>query len=166
MAMKDEQDTDDDSADVPDPHMGVDQRKREMEAEMNETEKKDLRGGFEDFIKTEPGTSGIAVKRDVPMDSVGVTPPDPKRRPKPAFGADMVKEERLKSLGMRQTTLSSAARPLGKRATTGKGEDDTPGWACQVCTFHNEAVRERCGRYSFSPACRWEPLNIARNVPG
>ncbi|EIW72788.1 hypothetical protein TREMEDRAFT_58958 [Tremella mesenterica DSM 1558] len=46
---------DSDADDVPDPHVDAEDRKREMEHDMTDAEREGLRGGWEQFIKSEPG---------------------------------------------------------------------------------------------------------------
>lgn len=154
MAMKDEQDEQDDEADVLDPRMSADARKREMEAGMDDGERTILRGGFEDYIKVEPGISGPRVKRELSHDSPAPGPPDNKKptRSKSGFGTELINQERLKALGLKQTTLSSSARPLGSASVTRTPNDAKLSagsvWDCQTCTFRNDGHRDRCGEWA------------------
>jgi hypothetical protein len=103
-----------DQPDVKDPHIDSDERRRDMEAEMNEDERQDLRGGWEEFVKVEPGEAGPSrpAKRRLEED---VQPPRPKDKSKPTFGSNLVERERLKGLGMVQTTLSKTSNAVGSR---------------------------------------------------
>lgn len=158
--MKDEDGSDDDEVDVPDPHMNAEERKREMEGEMNQAERRDLRGGFEEYVEVEPGPSGTGVKRELDLDRTtdGHPPPKKKTVEKPGFGAEMIKQERLRSLGMAQRTLSTSDNRLGQQPGLRKATESTvenevkpevmKDWACQVCTFVNVADQGRCGELS------------------
>lgn len=158
VTMKDDSDTEEEQPDVPDPHMGIEERKREMEAEMNDEERTGLRTGFEEFIKTEPDARGTGVKRELRDDSANRDLPAAKKRPpaKPSFGADIVRQERLRGMGMAQTTLTSTASTLGGMTSQGQApvpipldSPQSPGaWACQVCTFVNIPDHGRCGKIS------------------
>ena len=157
MPMKDENESDNDELDVPDPHMDVEERKREMEGEMNQAERRDLRSGFEEYVEIETGPSGAGVKRELDLDRSTSDRPPPKKKilEKTGFGADMVKQEHLRSLGMAQTTLSTSDNRLGRQPhpRTGSGSDldnevkpeVSKDWTCQVCTFVNVADQGRCG---------------------
>jgi len=151
------EDVDEDQPDVKDPHIGSDQRRRDMEAEMNEDERQDLRGGWEDFVKSEPSESGPSRPPKRPFE------PDASPRPAKAakdkstsnFGSGMVERERLKGLGMVQTTLSNTANTVGSRSTavTAIGETEVKPWVledsqweCKLCTYVNIADHGRCGR--------------------
>ena len=146
--------SEEDQPDVKDPHIGSDERRRDMEAEMNEDERRDLRGGWEDFVKVEPGEGGPSrpPKRLLEDD---VQPARPsKDRSKPTFGSDMVEKERLKSLGMVQTTLSKTSNTVGSRREEGNGAEaaevkpllDKSQWECKLCTYINIADHGRCGK--------------------
>lgn len=162
----DDDETDDDLVDVPDPHMGAEERKREMEGEMNQAERRDLRGGYEEYVEAESKPPGKGVKREVDTDQTFTDPPPAKRGTtvKPSFGADLIKQERLRSLGMAQTTLSTSANTLGKQSiprtssVTSTEAEAKPAvsedWTCQLCTFVNVADRGRCGE-SPNPAAFW-----------
>jgi hypothetical protein len=141
-----------DQPDVKDPHINSDERRRDMEAEMNEDERQDLRGGWEDFVKVEPGEAGPSrpPKRRMEED---VQPSRPKDNPKLIFGSDMVERERLKGLGMAQTTLSTTSKTAGSRRETVNGVEaeggkpllDKSQWECKLCTYVNIADHGRCG---------------------
>lgn len=179
VPMKDEAGSDDEMVDVPDPHMGAEERKREMEGEMNQAERRNLRGGFEEFVETEPGPSGKGVKREL---DTGWSPRDPPPAKKAisgklGFGADLVKQERLRSLGMAQTTLSTSSNTLGKQPSfRPKNESETETetevkpevskeWACQVCTFVNVADQGRCGELANRRCSEGIADSRGRNVP-
>lgn len=149
--MKDDE-SDDELVDVPDPHKGAQERKREMEVEMDQAERRDLRGGYEEYLEEEPAERGI--KREIEGDQTGDRPPAKRGTlDKVGIGADMVKKERLRSLGMSQTTLSTSSNVLGKRPKIGIEDASRPDvkpaiskdWACQVCTFVNPADQGLCG---------------------
>jgi hypothetical protein len=139
---------DPDSDDDGDP----DQRRRDMETEMNEDERRDLRGGWEDFVKTEPGEPGSSgsTKRHV---EESTTTTHPVKKPKPSFGSDMIDKERLKGLGMSQTTLSKTSNTVGsqKEGRADEEEEAKPSaisesqWECKLCTYVNIADHGRCG---------------------
>lgn len=165
----------DDQPDVKDPHIGFDQRKRDMETEMNEDERRDLRGGWEDFVKTEPGEPGPSrpIKRSLdegtsstgsnkrPLEKATSSSRPNKtttlEKPKPNFGSDMVDKERLKGLGMQQTTLTKTSNTIGYRQeiSADKIEDAKPTvldgsqWECKLCTYVNITDHGRCGRLSW-----------------
>lgn len=138
-----------DQPDVKDPHIGYDERRRDMEAEMNEYEKRDLRGGWEDFVKIEPGEGGPSrpPKRRLEDDEQPIRPSQDKM--KPTFGSDMIERERLKGLGMVQMTLSKTSNPVGFDREVHLEEVKPPldksQWECKLCTFVNIADHGRCG---------------------
>lgn len=144
----------DEQPDVKDPHIDSDERRRDMEAEMNEDERRDLRGGWEDFVKVEPGEAGSSrrPKRRLEEDPQQSRPS--KDRSKPTFGSDMVERERLKGLGMVQTTLSKNSKTVGSRREDGNGAEveevkpllDKSRWECKLCTYVNIADHGRCGK--------------------
>jgi len=143
-----------DQPDVKDPHIDSDERRRDMEAEMNEDERRDLRGGWEDFVKVETSEAGPARPPKRPLED-DVQPIRPSRhRSKPTFGSDMVERERLKALGMVQTTLSKTSNTVGARREESNGaeaEEVKPlltksQWECKLCTYVNIADHGRCGK--------------------
>jgi hypothetical protein len=141
-------------SDVKDPHIDSDERRRDMEAEMNEDERRDLRGGWEDFVKVEPGEPGTSrpPKRRMEEDPQQSRPS--KDMSKPTFGNDMVERERLKGIGMVQTTLSNTSKTVGSRREAVNGVEaeevkpllDKSQWECKLCTYVNIADHGRCGR--------------------
>jgi len=153
----------DDQPDVKDPHIGFDQRRRDMETEMNEDERRDLRGGWEDFVKREPDEPGPSrpIKRSLDEDTSSTGPNKRKQttseEPKPNFGSDMIDKERLKGLGMQQTTLTKTSNTIGYRQeiSADKVEDAKPTvleasqWECKLCTYVNITDHGRCGRLSW-----------------
>lgn len=176
--MKDDDDFDNEAFDVPDPHMNAEERKREMEVEMNQAERRDLRGGYEEFIKSEPDTpapSGKGIKRELDVDQTEKGRPSSKKgtSDRQGFGADIVKQERLRSLGMSQTTLSTSGNVLGKRLSLGIEHPSTPDekpaiakeWACQVCTFLNESDRASCGESAHGRCLKQRLTPRIRDVP-
>jgi hypothetical protein len=177
-----------DEEDVEDPHIGIEERKREMEDEMDEEERDDLRGGWEEFVEG-PKSNGGARKR--PTDAASpdrkpkVSKPSPnpvaddktwgslspaKRPPKidaakpgPKFNVNLIREERMRALGLATTTSTTSQRALGGASTrTLKGgqrsdgeaeeardvyprDNGLPGWKCCRCTFINLMDHGRCG---------------------
>ncbi|WVQ70897.1 hypothetical protein IAR50_000422 [Cryptococcus sp. DSM 104548] len=167
-------DSDDEAGDeeievVEDPHLSIEERKREMEDEMDEQEMNDLRGGWEDFIigekkpeipepdrKRQRSVSpGLSKQRKIATPS--------KHQPLPRFSADLVREERLRVLGLassssqagRERTLGSTpasktpASSLEKNGPVPRKdvrlrEDGTEGWSCSLCTFINLMDHGRC----------------------
>lgn len=142
----------DDQPDVKDPYLDSDERRRDMEAEMNEDERRDLRGGWEDFVKVEPGEAGPSrpPKRRLEDD---LQPSRFRDAPKPTFGSHLVERERLKGLGMVQTTLSKTSNAVGsgrEDSNTSEQEGlkpllDKSHWDCKLCTYVNIADHGRCG---------------------
>jgi hypothetical protein len=142
-----------DQPDVKDPHIDSEERRRDMEAEMNEDERRDLRGGWEDFVKVEPGEAGSSrppkrrLEEDVQKSRPG------KDRSRSTVGSDMVERERLKGLGMVQTTLSKSSKSVGSRREDGNGAEaeevkpplDKSQWECRLCTYVNIADHGCCG---------------------
>jgi hypothetical protein len=142
-----------DQADVKDPHIDTNERRRNMEAEMNEDERRDLRGGWEDFVKVEPGEPGPSrppkrrIEEDAQQSRLS------KDKSKPTFGSDMVERERLKGLGMVQTTLSKNSKTVGSRREDSNGAEaeevkprfDKSQWECQLCTYVNITDHGCCG---------------------
>lgn len=142
-----------DQPDVKDPHIGYDERRRNMEAEMNEDEKRDLRGGWEDFVKIEPGEPGPSRPSKRRLEDDEQPARQGKDKMKSTFGSDMIERERLKGLGMVQTTLSKTSSTVGSHRELDSGvhaEKVTPPldnsqWECKLCTFVNIADHGRCG---------------------
>jgi hypothetical protein len=142
-----------DQPDVKDPHIDSEERRRDMEAEMNEDERRDLRGGWEDFVKVEPGEAGPSrpPKRRQEDDT---QPSRSKDKPRSTFGNDMVERERLRGLGMVQTTLSTTSKTVGSRREAVNGVEveevkpllDKSQWECKLCTYVNIADHGRCGK--------------------
>lgn len=154
---------------VVDPHASVEERKKEMEDEMDDGEMEGLRGGWEDYVETEKGRKRDRSRSPVPnggasrqkVDKLGATGSGLKGV---GFGADMIRQERLKALGVASTTLGKTEKVLGgsvsnSEATSPPAVDDTPGkailsgsarpgWACKVCTFVNIPDHGRCGESS------------------
>jgi hypothetical protein len=164
----------DDRADVKDPHTGSDERRRDMEAEMNEDERQDLRGGWEDFVKSDPDEPGPSHprKRQLEEDTQPTRPSKDKRRQ--TFGSDMVERERLKGLGMVQTTLSKTATAVGSRRDQSRQveiEEVKPSlndsqWECKLCTYVNIADHSRCGTsWVGSRNTSWLSLEICQARP-
>jgi hypothetical protein len=149
-------DTDDD-VDVKDPHLGLDERKRDMEADMNEDERRDLRGGWEDYVKVEPGESAPLriPKRELEEDG-GHSRPAKRDSRTPTFGQDLVGRERLKGLGMVQTTLSKTSNAVGSRSQSLADQQEVKPvvnngsqWECKLCTYINIAGHGRCGEWTI-----------------
>jgi hypothetical protein len=173
--------------DVEDPHIGVEERKREMEDEMDEEERDDLRGGWEEFVE-KPKTSGGSRKRPTDASSPDRKPkiskpspspvPDGKTwgslssakgppktdaaRPGPKFDVGLLREERMRALGLATTTSTTSQRVLGGASSGQKGsqrsdgiaegardvrprDNGLPGWECGRCTFINLMDHGRCG---------------------
>jgi hypothetical protein len=140
--------------DVKDPHIATDQRKRDMEAEMDEQERQGLRGGWEDYVKTEPDLIRPP-KRQLDEEESRSEPPTKKPpNTRPTFGKDTIKQETLRGTGLAQTTLSKTSRLLGGRSTRDEldvteglktAATDDSRWECKLCTFVNIADHGRCG---------------------
>ncbi|ODO07212.1 hypothetical protein L198_00791 [Cryptococcus wingfieldii CBS 7118] len=146
---------------VEDPHLSIEERKRDMEEDMDEEEMNNLRGGWEDFITGDerPKVPEVDKKRQRsispgPLKQRKIT--TAKHQPLPRFSADLVREERLRALG-----LSSSSSGAGRERTLGSTpasetpspaprkdvqvrEDGTEGWSCAVCTFINLMDHGRC----------------------
>ena len=139
--------------DVPDPHLNAGQRKSQMEADMDEDEKKQLRGGWEEFMQFETAPKASTSKRETSplMDVRGLK----KRgvieaRNAPKFGAGLVQEEVKRDLGLASISSSSGGRTLGGARPRDDQQRVTPGaqdgeWACKLCTYKNIADHGRCG---------------------
>lgn len=185
---QDDSGSDDTEHQVDDPHLDADARRKEMEDEMNEDEMEGLRGGWEDFISERVGAGGTVItpssahpsppqsgpsKRRA---SPEITPPAKKPATAktipsmfaPRLGANIVREERLRALGMISTTSARAGKSLGGPLTANvKAEvndgvetdnrdihprdDGRPGWKCRQCTFINLMDHGRCGQYCQTP---------------
>jgi hypothetical protein len=162
--------------DVDDPHASAEERKREMEDEMDEEEMETLRGGWEDFVQTD---SKVKVRKRERTVSPKHEIRDKKRQVigsqgramTTGFEKDMVEKEKARGMGMAGSTLGGTARTLGGRSTTktsefpqkrstadstnGSGDFSTrqdvqqrsSGWTCALCTYINLADHGRCGEY-------------------
>lgn len=199
---------DDEVIAIEDPHLSVEQRRREIEDEMSEGEREVLRPDWKAFLvqavasaarrdeggSRRPGpsrprsnASGSSSKR-VRTSFTPTTPiyvpdsddelPPPKRSlgmkdepdsPKPAVRAPvasssrqpypsssnalnaraLVRDQRLRALGLAPTTLSRTPHAANGRSTmaTVKLDDGTDGWACAVCSLKNLISRTRCGEW-------------------
>ncbi|WWC58662.1 uncharacterized protein I303_101206 [Kwoniella dejecticola CBS 10117] len=117
---------------VEDPHIGAEERKREMEDEMDDEERDRLRGGWEEFIAADEldglevshssqvtkGDLSRGVKREISPPAISEPPMKQAKVPKASnsnFGADMIRQERLKALGLASSSHSSSkGRTLGR----------------------------------------------------
>ncbi|WWC86328.1 uncharacterized protein L201_001201 [Kwoniella dendrophila CBS 6074] len=156
---------------VDDPHINAEERRKEMEDEMNDEEREALRGGWEEYIS--PLKSGGSskdlnngIKREMSPPPQRESPSKPIKQPKipkptPHFGADLVRQERLKALGLASTSSSKSrtvgvapifhSKPTSEKDLTEKKpdipvirEDGRSGWECKLCTFINLADHGRC----------------------
>jgi len=142
--------------DVPDPHLDPQDRKRQMELEMSETEKTDLRGGWEEiFPSMRARTAQGPRKRGASQDVRDIDGPSTKRATsnRSAFGDGLIKEERKRALGLSQSNASRHEQTLGSGALSAEKErqpsihQEEEGWSCRICTFANVSDHGRCGRY-------------------
>ncbi|WRT64221.1 uncharacterized protein IL334_001150 [Kwoniella shivajii] len=171
----------DEEDEVFDPHIDAEERKREMEEDMDDEEREGLRGGWQEFVTTcgepEAGASKSAnvnnVKaakreRSPSIDNTVTTLKQAKLgRPSTSLGVDLVRQERLRALGLASTSGSSRSRTMGftqnlidtssqleqidtKIEKDHKSEDVSTrlrgwqGWECKLCTFINLADQGRC----------------------
>ena len=132
---------------VDDPHTSAEERRREMEEEMDIDERRGLRGGWEEFFQSAGG------KR--PSHTVdGGSGKAARTGANPTFGAATVRQETLRAYGMASTTLRGTSRKLGGTGREQKPKevpvvvDEKPAlreWACSLCTYRNIANNRRCG---------------------
>ncbi|WVW82392.1 hypothetical protein I302_104399 [Kwoniella bestiolae CBS 10118] len=171
----------DEEDEVDDPHIGAEQRKKEMEDEMDEDEREGLRGGWEEYINPPPipreqevSSKGVKRERSPTITNIEKATPTKQAKAKATsgFGLDMVRQERLKALGMASSSTSSTkgkGRTLGSSPTSRSSQtslddafsskkdtkpdapdedrvrqDERSGWECRVCTFVNLADHGRC----------------------
>lgn len=170
---EDENERSDDGIDeIPDPHLSVDDRKREMD-EMDEEEKNGLRGGWEDYI-TPPSVYRPVTSTDssnsLESKPLAKRPPAPQSsgpskirklqhqdRPPSTVGSikgehsSFPVESSLSAVEQESSPIVSPAA-LQVRRELGKGnkdvfprEDGQPGWRCRLCTFINLMDHGRCG---------------------
>ncbi|UOH80290.1 hypothetical protein LQV05_002941 [Cryptococcus neoformans] len=165
---------------IPDPHLSVEDRKKEMD-EMDEEEKDGLRGGWEDYIT--PPSVHRPITSIYSSDS-SETKPSAKRLPPESSGPSKIrklqhqaplpsttksiKEERSSDpgeppsvLGRRSSPIISPAIPqvnkeLGKGKDVFPREDGQPGWRCRLCTFINLMDHGRCGTYFSEMLIKWK----------
>ncbi|WVQ85288.1 hypothetical protein IAT38_007453 [Cryptococcus sp. DSM 104549] len=178
---------DDDIVEIPDPRLDAEARRKEMEEEMDDDEMEGLRGGWEEYVSglgADAGGKGKArdekqgVKRKPPSPPPEIPKPgpskarkvDPAPAPRPQFGLNAIREERMRALGLANTSSSSSrpGRTVGKdRSAPGHApspsereekpviadegekdiqprEDGRPGWRCKACTFINLMDHGRC----------------------
>ncbi|WVQ97375.1 hypothetical protein IAU59_004487 [Kwoniella sp. CBS 9459] len=189
----------DEEEEVEDPHIGFEERKKEMEEEMDDEEREGLRGGWEDYVLPGPASrSGtgmpaggsdarapVTVEKEVSSRKRESSPSgnaDSSKIRKSnggavsvGFGADIIRQERLRALGLAGTT-GSRSRTLGSgsfqpilkpvkkeemiqtrldsgRSTisASKAESKAAEWTCKVCTFINVADHGRCEMCSARP---------------
>ncbi|WVR05950.1 hypothetical protein IAU60_002977 [Kwoniella sp. DSM 27419] len=177
-----------DAADeVEDPHIRAEERKKEMEDEMDDEEREGLRGGWKEYVSNRSGlestrhgtgTTGNAgqeaqstakLKRerspqraDPPRKAIRTDRDSP--QPAPSFGADMIRQERLRALGLAAgSTRAIRWQPGGSHINQDEGEGEvkpsaevmrgsvTSEWACKVCTFLNHADHGRCDMCQARP---------------
>lgn len=162
---------DDGIEEIPDPHLSVDDRKREMD-EMDEEEKNGLRGGWEDYI-TSPSVYRPVTSTDSSNSSE--SKPLAKRPPAPQSSGPS-KIRKLQHQGAPPSTVGSikgghssvpgelslsaveqgsspivspatpqVSRELGEGKDVFPREDGQPGWRCHLCTFINLMDHGRCG---------------------
>ncbi|WVF70547.1 hypothetical protein IAT40_005338 [Kwoniella sp. CBS 6097] len=186
----------DEEEEVEDPHIGFEERKKEMEEEMDDEEREGLRGGWEEFVGTGTARSSSTSSGGHAATAIKREPNSRKRESSPSssaagssssklqksnghsvgFGADQVRQERLRALGLAGSTSSRSARTLGsgdiksepssarrenltqarlnvQRSHDGgsNGEARTAEWACKVCTYVNVAGHGRCEMCSARP---------------
>ncbi|KIR37171.1 hypothetical protein I352_00483 [Cryptococcus deuterogattii MMRL2647] len=162
--------SDDGIEEIPDPHLSVDDRKREMD-EMDEEEKNGLRGGWEDYI-TPPSVYRPVTSADSSNSSE--SKPLAKRPPAPqSSGPSKIRklqhqgpppstvestkgehssvpgESSLSAVEQRSSPIVSpstlqVSRELGKGKDVFPREDGQPGWRCHLCTFINLMDHGRC----------------------
>lgn len=131
--------------DVDDPHLSAEARKKELEADLGEDERRQLKGGWEEFFSSaglkRPAEGGVASGKRARDTASGT------------FGAGLLKQETLKGFGLSATTLGGTSRTIGS-APVGShpmlsGEKTEiggqSGWSCKLCTFENIADQGRCG---------------------
>lgn len=154
-------DSEDDEAksepeDVPDPRIDPQDRKRQMELEMSETEKTDLRGGWEEIfpsmrVRTAQGPRKRGASRDVGDNDGPLTKRAKSYRS--AFGDGLIKDERKRALGLSQPNASRHEQTLGSSRLLAKKErqpsidQEAECWSCRICTFANVSDHGRCGRF-------------------
>lgn len=159
--------SDDGIEEIPDPHLSVEDRKKEMD-EMDEEEKDGLRGGWEDYITPpnvyRPITSTNSSDSSETKPSVKRPPPESSgpskirklqhQAPLP-FTTKSIKKERssfpgesTSALGGRPSIISPATPQMSKELGRGEDafprEDGQPGWRCRLCTFINLMDHGRC----------------------
>ncbi|OWZ61386.1 hypothetical protein AYX15_06394 [Cryptococcus neoformans] len=153
---------------IPDPHLSVEDRKKEMD-EMDEEEKDGLRGGWEDYIT--PPSVHRPITSIYSSDS-SETKPSAKRLPPESSGPSKIRKlqhqaplpsttksikegrssdpgEPPSVLGRRSSPIIPPAIPqvnkeLGKGKDVFPREDGQPGWRCRLCTFINLMDHGRC----------------------
>lgn len=122
--------------DVLDPHVEAEERKREMEDEMSEDEMQGLRGGWEDYVRgqeelvpeKEPqstSSTGNKVKRERSPE-VEASVSKKKRSSIAMFGAELVKTEQMRELGLSSSTISRTEHVLGSGSASGSGPASSP----------------------------------------
>ena len=161
----------------------------EMEEEMGEDEKDGLRGGWEDFVgeyeaagsstilssDSRKGSTQPSKRERSPDGKASETPKTKKPSGTLRFDRDLVREEKMRGLGLRATSSKTDGKVTGSRLvwpiTSPQGikeenvdlvgqakrvrqptEDSGQGWACTQCTFINAKDHDRCGE-SRSHAC-------------
>ena len=146
---------DDDDVDVEDPHYTPAVRRKQMEDEMSEDERRGLRGGWEDLFPS-LASSSVAppVKRERSPTRVKAEEPQPKRR-----GASIVHEEWKRGVGLSHSSAGRDGKVLGSRLQPVMVKDDddespstTAEWDCKLCTYANGRDRRSCGEYLPSVA--------------
>lgn len=153
---------------VEDPHLSASDRRRELEDEMSESEREELKGGWEEYLpsgskrsssalETAPGPSAPRVKREHASPSPGSKPhasssQPASARPSPAGSSaptDLVRQERLRAYGLAPTSSQNTSHVLGgSKGGVSKRDDlgDRSDWQCPACTFINKSSNSRCGK--------------------
>ena len=115
---------------MPDPYLNPNDRKTEMEEEMDEDEMEGLRGGWEDFVgEYEAGGSSTILSVDSAKDFAGPSKrkwtsdqedvePSKLKRPSATlkFDRDLVRQEKMRGLGVRATSSKRNDKMIGSRS--------------------------------------------------
>lgn len=155
-------DTDSDGEDqnVPDPHIGYEERRREMEAEMDEDEKAGLRDEWREFMDAMgwQGARGAirGVKREHSPDVAAparVPKPPPEVKREPPHRSDPVPPAVALSSDRRVPPLEQKPEIHSLESTV--QSNGAPGWTCPRCTYTNLLDHGRCGTWQLvaSLAC-------------
>jgi hypothetical protein len=144
-------DLDDVKDDVDDPHLDPKRRKKEMEDEMDEDEKCELRGGWEEFLgggtkrsRTPERDEDVSTRRKLgpamsrPVKREASEEPAAGKVELGTSGLGDVDDVDVKPMMSATATYDAQKKEISSKTGSRR-------WACKVCTYKNLTDHGRCG---------------------